>query len=254
MGRIAVIIPIYRDFLNEYDRISLDRTCRILSSHDLVVVHPEGMDTSGITKDYPLLKFKSFPKAFFDGIMGYNRMMLSPDFYSAFLDYEYMLICQTDAYIFRDELEEWCQKGYDYIGAPWLKRPIYDFPVMKLFMAISLWYKRLRRVKSKQELYNKIGNGGLSLRKVSSFYQTTVEKADLIATYLNREKKHHLFNEDVFWATEPENFRYPSVQEALLFSFDKYPDLCYKLTAGRLPMGCHAWFKRKMKDFWADKI
>lgn len=178
MGRIAVIIPIYRDFLNEYDRISLDRTCRILSSHDLVVVHPEGMDTSGITKDYPLLKFKSFPKAFFDGIMGYNRMMLSPDFYSAFLDYEYMLICQTDAYIFRDELEEWCQKGYDYIGAPWLKRPIYDFPVMKLFMAISLWYKRLRRVKSKQELYNKIGNGGLSLRKVSSFYQTTVEKAD----------------------------------------------------------------------------
>lgn len=254
MDKIIVTIPIYREFLNEYDRISLDRTCKILSSHDLVVIHPEGMKTEEIARAYPLLKFRAFPKSYFDGIMGYNRMMMSPYFYSAFSDYDYMLVCQTDAYIFRDELAEWCQKGYDYVGAPWLKRPIYDNPVMKLLMAISMRYKKWRGMKSKQELYNKIGNGGLSLRKISTFRQTTLDKANIIDTYLNREKKHHLYNEDVFWATEPENFRYPSVEEALHFSFDKYPDLCYKITGGKLPMGCHAWFKRKMKKFWADKI
>lgn len=256
MDRIVVIVPIYRDTLSEYDRVSLDRTYETLSSHDIFVVYPEGMDTSRIAEEgaYPLLKFKPFPPSFFKGIMGYNRMMLSPDFYSSFQDYEYMLICQTDAYVFRDELAEWCSRGYDYVGAPWLRRPVYDNPVMKFFMALSLRYKKWRGVRSKQELYNKIGNGGLSLRKIASFYKTTVEMADVIAVYLNREKKHHLFNEDVFWATEPHGFTYPTVEEALLFSFDKYPDLCYKLTHGRLPMGCHAWYKRKMKRFWDSKI
>lgn len=254
MGKIVVIVPIYRSTLSKYDKISLSKTCEILTSYDIVVVHPEGLDVRNIANEYPVLKFKSFPKQYFEGIIGYNRMMLSSDFYSAFLDYEYMLICQTDVYIFRDELEIWCGKGYDYVGAPWLKRPIYNNVVMKFFMALSLWYKKRRGVKSKQELYNKIGNGGLSLRKIVSFYQTTLKKADLIAKYLDRKKKQHLFNEDVFWATEPQDFTYPTIDEALLFSFDKYPALCYKRTAGQLPMGCHAWYKRKMRKFWSSII
>lgn len=69
--------------------------------------------------------------------MGYNRLMLSEDLYSAFSNYEYILICQSDAYIFRDELKEWCEAGYDYVGAPWLRRPLYDLPVMKQFMDLS---------------------------------------------------------------------------------------------------------------------
>ena len=31
-----------------------------------------------------------------------------------------MLIYQLDAYVFKDELLNWANKGYDYIGAPWL--------------------------------------------------------------------------------------------------------------------------------------
>lgn len=251
---IVVIIPIYKSLLNDYDRVSITRTCKVLSLHDIVCIHPEGLDMEQIRMEFPALVFKSFPKSFFDGIMGYNRMMMSSDFYGAFLNYDYMLICQTDAYLFRDELDEWCSKGYDYIGAPWLRRPVYDNLVLKICMRFSLWYKHLRGRKSKQDLYNKIGNGGLSLRKVSSHYQVTKDKPTLISEYLARKKKDHLFNEDVFWATEQPHFRYPSVEEALLFSFDKYPALCYQLTEGRLPMGCHAWFKRKMKAFWDKYI
>ena len=254
MNKIVVIVPIYKANLSKYDRISLDRTCEVLASHDIVVVHPEGLDTTMISNDYPILKYKPFPKSFFDGIMGYNSMMMSSDFYGAFLEYDYMLICQTDAYLFRDELDDWCVRGYDYVGAPWLRRPVYDNPVLKICMRLSLWYKHLRGRKSKQDLYNKIGNGGLSLRKVASHYKVALEKSALISEYLARKKKDHLFNEDVFWATEQPHFRYPSVEEALLFSFDKYPALCYQLTGERLPMGCHAWFKRKMKAFWDKYI
>ena len=253
-NKIIVIIPVYKSVLSDYDRISISRTCEVLASRDIVCIHPEGLDVGEVSRAFPSLEFKSFPKAFFEGIMGYNRMMMSSDFYSAFLDYDYMLVCQTDAYIFRDELDDWCARGYDYVGAPWLRRPVYDNPLLKICMRLSLWYKHLCGRKSKQDLYNKIGNGGLSLRKVSSHYEATIEKSTLISDYLARKKKDHLYNEDVFWATEQPQFRYPSVEEALLFSFDKYPDLCFHLTGGRLPMGCHAWFKRKMKAFWDKHI
>lgn len=46
------------------------------------------------------------------------------------------------------------------------------------------------------------------------------------------------------------NFTYPDYMEALQFSFDKYPSLCYKLNNNQLPFGCHSWYKRRMKDFW----
>jgi hypothetical protein len=46
---------------------------------------------------------------------------LSEEFYQAFTDFEFMLIYQLDAFVFRDELADWCRSGYEYIGAPWLR-------------------------------------------------------------------------------------------------------------------------------------
>ena len=57
-----------------------------------------------------------------------------------------MLIYQLDACVFRDELKYWCEKKYDYIGAP-------------IFWAYN-----------SNKFSNKvagIGNGGFSLRKIS---------------------------------------------------------------------------------------
>ena len=51
MNKIVVIVPIYKANLSKYDRISLDRTCEVLASHDIVVVHPEGLDTTMISND-----------------------------------------------------------------------------------------------------------------------------------------------------------------------------------------------------------
>ena len=250
MKQIAVVIPVYKTSLDAYERISLDRTIEVLGKHDIYIVHPEDLDTGFLTELYPNLKFRAFPPEYFKGIMGYNRLMLSEEFYSAFSDYEYILICQSDAYIFRDELNDWCEAGYDYVGAPWLRRPLYDVPGIKQFMDLSHHISQKNGQKSKQDLYGKIGNGGLSLRKVKSHLDVIHRQAETIAKYLDREKKDHLYNEDVFWATEPENFRYPTAEKALAFSFDKYPSYCYRLTDNRLPMGCHAWWKRKMRPFW----
>lgn len=252
--KVAVIIPIYKPQLSDYDRISISRTYDLLSSYPLIVIHPDNLDISAISTEFPNLTFQPFAPRYFDGIMGYNSLMLSSDFYGAFLQYEYILICQTDVYIFRDELEQWCNLGYDYIGAPWLKKKIYDLPVISQIMSLSLRWKHHRGLRSKQDLYGKIGNGGLSLRKTSNHYRIVTSMTDVIRKYTDRNKKMHLYNEDVFWALEPSDFSYPTVEEAMKFSFDKYPRLTYKLNHGNLPFGCHAWFSRKMSHFWKTII
>ena len=93
-----------------------------------------------------------------------------------------------------------------------------------------------------------LGNGGLSLRRTAAFIGACRRYADRAAEYL--AVRSHLYNEDVFWATVPDNFRYPTPEEALAFAFDTTPAYCYRLTGGRLPMGCHSWSKPRMYRFW----
>ncbi|WP_241159963.1 DUF5672 family protein [Parabacteroides sp. ZJ-118] len=219
----------------------------------MVVVKPESLDLSELANTHPAITFVSFPDFYFKGISGYNRLMLSSDFYERFLDSDYILIYQLDAYVFYDALTDWCGQGYDYIGAPWLQRKIYQYPILSGIMRLIHAYHKFRGEPSKQDLYNKIGNGGLSLRKTASHYRVTQEQKERIRFYL-AQKRHHLYNEDAFWATEAERFLYPSVQEALRFAFDKYPDLCFKMNNKQLPFGCHAWYKRKMRNFWTRFI
>jgi len=249
---VEVIIPMYRVDISEFEMRSLKQVYQLLNRYQLVVIKPESLDLSILLTQFPLLKTKSFQDDYFKSIAGYNKLMMSSEFYGAFRHTKYILIYQLDAYVFRDELMEWCNKDYDYIGAPWLKRPVYDMLPVSTMMRIARFYYRYRKQKSKQVLYNKVGNGGLSLRKVESHYKAVIKYKEEIQNFQSRNGSH-LYNEDVFWATVPQ-FNYPSVNEALDFAFDKYPAYCYKLKNNRLPFGCHGWYKRKMRKFWENFI
>jgi hypothetical protein len=253
MPQATVVIPIYKAELSYLEIKSLKQIYTILSSFRITIIKPESLNITCLKEDFSELTFTSFPDAYFEGVQGYNKLMLSPAFYEQFFSYKYILIYQLDAYVFKDELSEWCNKGFDYIGAPWLKKPIYKLPIIKEFMRFVHCYKQLRGKPSKQSFYDKIGNGGLSLRKVESHYRATLAHQRKIDYYLS-QKRSHFYNEDVFWATEVPEFKYPTPLEAIKFSFDKYPALCYKLNNNELPFGCHAWYKRKMKKFWKPII
>ena len=248
---VEVVIPIYKGDISVLERRSLQQVYDVLNKHPLTVIKPESLDLSELVTDFPLLRVKSFEDRFFNGIRGYNRLMLSDTFYSGFIHAKHILIYQLDAYVFRDELSYWCDKDYDYIGAPWLKKPIYNAPVISLIMNAFRIINKRKGKKDKQELYNKTGNGGFSLRNVDSHHEVTITQQEKINFFL--AQKGHLYNEDVFWATV-ESFRYPEAIEALAFAFDKYPSLCYKLNNNQLPFGCHGWYKRKMKSFWKPVI
>lgn len=252
MELVKIVVPIYKDTFTPLEKRSLRQVYEVLCAYPIVVIHPESLDLSFLREEFPRLSFTAFEDAYFKGVHGYNELMLSTVFYERFLDCSYILIYQLDAFVFRDELREWCEKGYDYIGAPWMRLPIYDKPVILQYMELMYWLRRVRHKPSKQDLHYKIGNGGFSLRKVESHLKFLREEPERAAVY--RKHDHHLYNEDVFWANEPEDFVYPTVTEALHFSFDKYPAYCYKLTKGQLPFGCHAWYSRKMRGFWSRFI
>ncbi|MDL2309500.1 hypothetical protein LJC39_00025 [Parabacteroides sp. OttesenSCG-928-B22] len=250
--RVKILIPVYKPTLSDYDRASFSQAYYILGNYPLAVIKPASLDLKAITDEYPQVEIISFPDHYFAGIAGYNRLMMSSEFYGHFLDMDYLLIYQLDAYVFRDELLQWCQKGYDYVGAPWLKKKIYQQPPFSWWVDYQCKKEKRTGIPSKYSLHNKVGNGGFSLRKVKSHYDATVRYRDVIEDFLSH--RMHLYNEDVFWATQVAEFTYPDVSEALRFSFDKYPRYSYKLTKRQLPFGCHGWYKRKMKKFWQPII
>lgn len=249
---MVVVVPIYKPSLDERERMSLASICSVLSARRIVAVHPRGLDFSAILAQFPQLQTMDFEPSMFQGIRGYNRLMTSEQFYEAFADEDYMLVAQLDTYIFRDELDQWCSKGYDYVGAPWLQRPINRLPIVKWIKQYKDRRRQRRGEYSKTALYGRVGNGGLSLRRIDSFRQACAKYTQLLAQLNAQGRKG--FPEDVFWATMVEGFCYPAAEEALHFSFDKYPRYSYRLLDRTLPMGCHAWYSRKMRFFWKTFI
>lgn len=250
---VKVIIPVYKLELSVLELQSLKQAYSILEDYEIVIAKPSSLDLSEYLINFPKLKFQSFDDSYFKGIHGYNKLMRSNTFYKCFLDVDYILIYQLDSYVFRNELQYFMNKGYDYIGAPWLRRRLYNiFPFLE---KIKLAKKKHHREKItwQQNDSNCVGNGGLSLRKVQSFYKITLKYAERISFY-DSQVNISLFNEDVFWAKEPLEFNYPSIKEALEFSFDKYPKFCYKKNKKQLPMGCHGWYKWKWRSFWEKYI
>lgn len=248
---VKIVIPIYKESLDTKEMASLKQTITQLSRYPIVILKPHGLDTSRITNGLPVMESVEVSDQWLgkhNGIQGYNRMMLCESFYELFSDSEYILICHTDAWIFRDELEQWCKKAYDCVAAPWIRRRHYNLPIIKQYMSLRSYIAKRQGKRIRQIIYGKVGNGGLSLRKVESFRKACVDNASTIELF--NSLQNHLYNEDIFWASIPKHFVYPSQEEALKFAFDANPKYCYKLCNEQLPFGCHGWTKPRMYKFW----
>ncbi|TLX73220.1 hypothetical protein E9993_15630 [Labilibacter sediminis] len=287
MTTVSIIIPIYKPKLTINEQASLEQCLKILGHYPIIFFAPEGLDKREYNKLVNKylsvnVKFEFFNKGYFTSIKGYNKLLVSPKFYKRFKENEYILIYQLDAWVFRDELKYWCDKGYDYIGAPWIS-------------------------KKGNSLLSGVGNGGFSLRKTSTMlevlntklhkrlkcsllkdniiyrgftnliipdYKTfpfryfnfgkikKLRKASLWLYYpLLKDSifltKLFIIYEDVFWSKYApklyKNMLIPCHSEGLKFAFELYPSICYETNSKKLPFGCHAWDKRE-SDFWQKYI
>lgn len=253
--QVKVVIPVYREEITDCERASLKNTMERFAAYPIVFVKPEGMQPEDWAEEYPQAEWIEVSSEWLGtkrGIQGYNEMMMSRAFYELFPDTEYILICHLDAWIFRDELADWCSKGYDIVAAPWPTRPLYNHFPFKQYLQWKQHKADSRIVRSR--MYGRIGNGGLCLRRVEAFCNACTTYSKEIAYFLSQSETNELYNEDIFWALVPAEFHYPTVEEALRFAFDLKPALCYSLNHHHLPMGCHGYMHRSRLRFWRQFI
>lgn len=249
--RVAVLIPVYKPRLSAYEAVSFRQCCKVLGKHALTLVKPRSLCIDAYRRYCPDVLVESFDDRYFRDVNGYNELMLSAVFYGRFVGYDYILVYQLDAFVFKDELLYWCKQGYDYIGAPWLALP----PAGVLRQVKRYMARREAYVKNtKQEgtdlpvdlqFENKVGNGGFSLRRVDPFYKICNSEGAMIDFYKDNCRRHHFFNEDVFWSLEVNRrsarLKIPDYKKALGFSIEFQPEYAFRLNKGMLPFGCHAW-------------
>lgn len=221
----AIVIPVYKPELTWWEKISLKQVFRVLGKYTIFFAVPQDRDLP-FTHIFPYAHIKEFPRHYFDGIAGYNKLMLSTEFYDSFCEYKYVLIHQLDALVFSDRLKEFVHLDYDYIGAPWF-----------------FWYCI---VMNNKPVRLHVGNGGFSLRKV--------EKCSWLLEKYAHEAHTWSVGEDAFWGYYGKldrDFKRADVKTARDFSFEAYPQRMWQRNGYKMPFGCHGWH-RYGKEFYSS--
>ncbi|RZK50466.1 MAG: hypothetical protein EOO99_02175 [Pedobacter sp.] len=253
MKNCLVVFPLYKQ-PTVLELSFLENGLEKTSNFDHVIVAPQSLEINAHFGNLNSLKVIRFENFYFESLFGYNQLMLSAKFYQKFSDYKYILIHQSDVFLFQDNLAEWCNKGYDYIGAPWFR------PEKLNQTAIQKWLSALKTSlfhhKKYNQRHNKCGNGGLSLRKVSTALQVLKDcPKSLLNKYYYLDKA--CYNEDIFWSLEAPalvaDFKIPDLEEGLQFAFEFKPKEAFALKAEQLPFGCHAPLKHE-PAFWSKYI
>lgn len=217
MNKVIICIPVYKDTLDIFERVSLHQVKHILGEYPITFIAPYSLHFDyGV--EYSSFAIERFEDKYFQNTVTYSALMLSVKFYTRFTKYQYVLIYQLDAFVFSDQLEAFCNLGYDYIGAP-------------LPRGTNYW----------KEIQARVGNGGFSLRRVNAAINVLNKSNNLVITETMRKY------EDLFFAycgvCTNIDFKVPNVTIAGRFSLEQEVGHCYRNLARNLPFGCHAWYK-----------
>lgn len=244
--KCCIAIPAYKEGLSMTEDVSLRRLHKVLKDKSNVYLFcPIELNVSKYKEIFPELQVVEFASENFTSIDAYSHLCISYDFYNSFSEYEYMLIYQLDCYLVKDNIEEWCYKGYDYIGAP-------------ILVPHSDW--KNFTVDNEGHIVSfvpSVGNGGLSLRNIDTFLEITDPNGELRTYYsLTDEKLEPVKYEDVFFCVDIRklyDIRIPKWNEAMNFAIDMNPDIAYDRYGMKgYPMGIHAF--EKNIPFWKGKI
>lgn len=223
MSNCIIVVPIYKETLDYDEEHSIKQLFKILGHHqNICALHPKSLNLDYYKKTYTFNGYLSLDDIWFTSVATYSKLLLNKDFYKTFQPFDYMLIYQTDAWVFSDQLDYWCNKGYDYIGAPWMYFKISDMNAKTC------------------------GNGGFSLRKISWLIDVLEKHKDDIDKIKDID-----YPEDTFIANVcSDDGNFPSFIECARFSWEINPHLLYQITDHKLPFGCHAYAKVYFNEFY----
>lgn len=268
MQKVIIVIPIHKPDPTKNELASFAQCYKVLGSHPICVVAPEGLNTEAYTQVVKDSEFLFIDKTWLSSIEQYNKLKISLYFYNLFKDYEYLLTYELDAWVFRDELLYWCDKGYDYIGAPWFEGYEEGNGSKRFLHGCNSGFS-LRNIIKVRKILNRIEG----LKKFRNFWfhsklQGIIEFQN-VPFFRQRFKIIDVvyFKEIIFdWITHYEDYYWTYIipltfsdfsiapkGEALKFSFEVNPNYLFELNDKQLPFGCHAW-KRYGQEFWNEFI
>lgn len=227
-----IVIPIYKNELAEIEYVCLENYRKKLSCFRFGFIAPFDIDVSYYAKrwkEVPIIKFDTWRAK---SLNDYNRLLMTSEFYGRFIEYDYMLMLQLDGWLIKgsEELKQFLQMGYDYIGAPW---PEGGLRYYKRIIRGANHIKLLRCFTG--ETICRVGNGGVSLRRV--------ERMEEFFNAYEKEKENWEKAEDIFisFYGQKRKFRLkiPPVETAKEFSLET--DMKKEILEGNLPMAVHKW-------------
>lgn len=229
MKKVCIVVPVYKQHLNPFEKISLQQLLRILGKYPIYLVYPDTVEI--VYEELSGWEYGVYQcdNGYFQNTATYSELMLSPFFYEHFSAYQYMLVYQLDCFVFSDSLSDFCDLDYDYIGAPqyhgWTSDAV-------------------------------VGNGGLSLRKIDAVLRVVKKYEEIVREPYYRE----IFRkwEDNFFsycgAKKDVAFRVPAL--TLANTFCTVMDIergMQDIPHRGLPFGTHAWHRMNFY-FWKDII
>ncbi|MBV5272917.1 MAG: hypothetical protein JZU52_04500 [Lamprocystis purpurea] len=224
---VVVVVPIYRLIPTDDEHLSLSQLFRLLRGTDIVFIHPQSLNTRAY-QQWPAARM-SLEDRHFRSSATYSRLLLSSAFYRRYRAYEFVLIHQTDAFLCHNDLSSFTRSDIDYIGAPWMtpKRcPPWCLRGTRFFTLPGLTRTFV------------VGNGGLSLRRVTKFIEV-IESNRWYSAAARLSATH----EDIFFSSlrgdAQGRLRIPDRHLAISFSFDRNPRASYAANEYRLPFGLH---------------
>ena len=253
MAEAAVAVPIYRREPEENEKESLAQCVRVLGGkHPLILFAPEGLAVEPYLKTAPEARIERFDDRFFASINGYSSLLLSPGFYERFSSFEHILIYQLDAWVFRDELDLWCEKGYDYVGAPFY---------LGKDVIIGNGGFSLRRVEAVKRVLTAAGGRMFSFGLLRRFFRTHWRNGDHLKAFgqllrfagIGNSREAFLekmcrvgSNEDMVFSYLNSRFLrngllMPEPEEAAHFALDAACEDFFEKGGRRPPFGMHGW-------------
>ncbi len=235
-NKCIIVVPVYHNVPDELEQLSLKQLDKIVLDIDIYLIGPNNINYEEYSKLFSnnYVMFKKFDNKYFESQQSYSSLCLEYDFYNyfynSFSQYEYMMIYQTDCWIFRNEIKKFCEMGYDYIGAP-------------IYSSGSNWpgFNNCSRPI--------VGNGGLSLRKISTMKKLTDKNGYLYNKY--KDEWNDVKYEDMFICDVLAHDIYiniPDYRIAEQFSIDTLPIHMNKLN----PMAAHRVFA--LYNYWKNRI
>ena len=182
---VAVVTPIWRPTLSEEEFLRVQLTWHSTPRWDHIALVPEGLDITELAALLPGWTFRSSPNNHLASIRTYSSWLLQEEFYAQFADFDFIIIAQLDSVLLAEPPAE--AFDYDYLGAPW------DPPWRVVIAAGQMRIVRfLGRTWGKRIV---VGNGGLSVRRISAFRAA----AEKLATFVDRGVMETA-NEDAVWS------------------------------------------------------